>query len=125
MSGIIRPEVLALVERGSVTLEEWNAFRGNSYEFEALYPVLTDEALAHVVRHVVDNCYEDRQRPAITYNAALAHVFVPELLRRLLKATNTRGAEALDATLAAYGASGLGYAREQAAGAAGVMGERP
>lgn len=80
----VRPEIVGLATRPEkVTLEEYRALRCNSWEWEALVQNLSDEALAHAVRHCADNCSVARRRPAPTYNDAIVTVWVPELLRRL------------------------------------------
>lgn len=80
---MIRPEVRALVKRGNVTLEEWQTFRGNSWEMEAIVQVLTNEALAHVVQHWVTNSRLPGMRPFTTYNEAVIGLLVPLLVKRL------------------------------------------
>lgn len=77
----VRPEVQALAKRGGVTLDEWRQFRGNSYEHEHLYPVLTDEAFAESVQHALANCGHVK-RPCATYNEAIVEIFAPLLLER-------------------------------------------
>lgn len=78
----IRPEVLALVARGNVTLEEWQSFRGNSYEFHLMYGVLDDEAFAYAFEYNVKNCAPPLTPPYITYDEALRGFFAPEILKR-------------------------------------------
>ena len=72
----------SLVERGNVTYEEYEQLRVNSYEQEALYQVLTDDALVKVVEtHILPNCpYIIRPRD---YNESVIGVFAPLLVRRL------------------------------------------
>jgi hypothetical protein len=81
----IREEYRALIERGNVTYEEFKDLRCNSWEFEAFYKVLTDEALIQVLEKVIlPNSSNSRIRiPAITYDEALISVFTPELIKRL------------------------------------------
>lgn len=92
----IRPDVRSLAERGDVTLDEWLAFRGNSWEQELIMRHLTDEALLHCGKHLVDNCRFDESRPYRSYNEAVMGFLAPELLRRL-KDANQREAQALRA----------------------------
>jgi hypothetical protein len=81
----IREEYRALIERGNVTYQEFKDLRCNSWEFEAFYEVLTDEALIQVLEKVIlPNSSNSRIRiPAITYDEALISVFAPELIKRL------------------------------------------
>jgi hypothetical protein len=99
---MIRPHVKALAERGSVSLAEWQAFRGNSWEMELIIPKLTDEALAHCARHMVENCRLSGVRPFRTYNEAVPGLIVPELLNRIGQPSPR--ADNPDALLAAYDA---------------------
>jgi hypothetical protein len=78
----IRPEVAALAARGNVTLAEWKEFRGNSWEFEALYCKLDDEAFAYAGEHALGNSWFERTRPWKSYNELLMGQLAPELLRR-------------------------------------------
>jgi hypothetical protein len=77
----VRPEIQALIERGGVTPAEVKELRCNSWEWEALVPALTDDALAERVQYAADNCSRGK-RPFATYEEALAGLYVPELLRR-------------------------------------------
>lgn len=79
----IRPEVQALADRGNVTLDEWKAFRGNSWEMELIASHLTDEAYIYYAKHILANCYLDRTRPFVSYNTAAIGLVAPELVRRL------------------------------------------
>jgi hypothetical protein len=78
----IRPEIQALIDRGSVTLAEHNALQCNSWEWEALVPVLTTEALIATTEHAIKNCVRARS-PALTYDEAVHSVYAPELIKRL------------------------------------------
>lgn len=78
----IKPEIRALQRRGNVTVEEWNSIRGNSFEFELLYPCLNDEALVFVIEHCMKNMYFDNSRPARSYNEAFMGILGPILLGR-------------------------------------------
>lgn len=79
----VRPWARALAERGDVTLEEWKNLRANSYEYQLIYPKLTDEALVYAGQHIVDNCRFDQRRPWSSYNEACMGFLAPELLKRL------------------------------------------
>jgi hypothetical protein len=83
MSEHIRPEYLALAARPEqITLAEWHTMRLNSWELELLIPRLDNEALTYVARLYAKNCTPS-QRPCTVYDAAVVHVLLPELLRRL------------------------------------------
>lgn len=81
---MIRPEVLALVRRGNVTLEEWKEFRGNSFEFHLMYPVLNDEAFTYAFGYNLKNTSRADTRDGVfsTYDDALKGFFAPEILKR-------------------------------------------
>jgi len=78
----IRDEIAALIKRGNVTLAEHNALRCNSWEFEALIPALTIEALIAKTEHAIKNC-PYAESPAVTYTEAVHSVYAPELIKRL------------------------------------------
>jgi hypothetical protein len=78
----IRPEIAALVKRGNVTLAEHNELRCNSWEGEALVPVLTIEALINTTEYAIRNC-SCASSPALTYDEAVHSVYTPELIKRL------------------------------------------
>ena len=77
----VRPEIQALAQRGDVTLSEVKALRCNSWEWEHLYPAMTDEAFAESVQHSLNNCARGPS-PCRSYDEAVVNVFAPELLRR-------------------------------------------
>jgi hypothetical protein len=84
MTDHIRPEVRALAERCTpITIDEWEKFRGNSWETEFVLPKLDDKALAHVAEYILSGTIYDHERPFSTFNAMLPGLIVPELLRRL------------------------------------------
>lgn len=78
---VIRPEIRALLARGNVTPAEVEELRCNSYEWEALVPVMNNEALIGRMEHAFENC-SHVGKPASSYNDAVVGVFAPELLRR-------------------------------------------
>lgn len=83
----VRPHVEALATRPEpVTLAEWRELRLNSWERQYLYPRLTVEALADVVRYSINNCSRLYGSVASTYDEIVIHTFAPELLRRLEEA---------------------------------------
>lgn len=61
---------------------EWQTFRMNSWEQEALMPHLTNDALILLSKQFLDNC-ERIRRPAITYEDGIVGVILPILLQRL------------------------------------------
>lgn len=66
-----------------ITLEEWRTFRMNSWEREALYPLLDNEALIDTARHFKSNCKPPYYGKATTYDETLVHVILPIILKRL------------------------------------------
>jgi hypothetical protein len=80
---MVRPEARALAERGNVTLVEWKAFRGNSWEFELIVPKLDDEAFLDYAKNGIANCQFDKRRPWRSYNESVMGGIAPELVRRL------------------------------------------
>ena len=83
--GKISDEVRALAARGNVTSEELAGHAFNSWDWEALVPALTDEALLGVVEHATLNSSPKVRQdlPCLTYDEAMAHLYGPELARRL------------------------------------------
>lgn len=82
MSDKIRPHIRALIDRGKITLEEYKELRCNSWEFEAMVPALSLEALLWASENCIHNCPRV-SLPATTYNEAMHAVYGPELVRRL------------------------------------------
>lgn len=66
----------------SITPEMKSRMRMNSYAREDLPPKLTDEALIETVEYYVSHCSTPRY-PYTTYNEAIIHNLVPELVKRL------------------------------------------
>ena len=84
----IRDEYKLLIERGNVTYEEFANLRCNSWEFEAFYQVLTDDALLQVLENnILPNCARV-DLPATTYDKAVIGVFTPLLIKRLRELLN-------------------------------------
>ncbi len=98
---MVRPEIRALIERGKITVDELKDLRCNSYEWEAMVPALSIEALIHQTEHAIDNRrtksktkYETQRFaiapiehvPALTYDDAIGRVFAPQLIGRLRQA---------------------------------------
>jgi hypothetical protein len=79
----VRKQIRDLVARGNVTLEENESIRCNSYEREALIPVLTDEAFCKTMQYALNNCSVlVHRRPFSTYDEAVIGLHAPELLKR-------------------------------------------
>jgi hypothetical protein len=78
----IRPHVRALIDRGKITLDEYKELRCNSWEFEAMVPALSLDALLWASENCIRNCSRV-SRPATTYDEAMHAVYGPELIRRL------------------------------------------
>lgn len=79
-----KPDVEALIARGNITTEEMRAIRANSYEWERIFPKLSDEALIEHTQYVLKNCTRARS-PAVTYDEALQDTIVPLLIGRLIE----------------------------------------
>lgn len=79
---MIRPEIQALIDRGNVTSVELSELRCNSWEWEALIPAMTDEALVGRAEYAFSNSARVRS-PASTYDEAIVSVYAPELVKRL------------------------------------------
>ncbi len=75
-------DITDLITRGNITLEEYYAFRGNSWEHEAIVPALNNEAFIAYVEYVTKNCGVHVKRPVVSYPEALTLVAVPELVKR-------------------------------------------
>ena len=80
----IRPDIQTLLDRPepleSAELEE---IRSNSYEYAAMTPHLSDEALIKKVEYCIKNCQPPRHPVPIVYDEAVIHMYVPELIKRL------------------------------------------
>jgi hypothetical protein len=78
----IREEITALIKRGNVTSAECDNLRCNSWEWEAIVPALTIEALIETTEHAIKNCARARS-PAVSYTEVVHSVYAPELIKRL------------------------------------------
>lgn len=78
IEGVITP--IKFLKDKSVTIEQYKTMRGNSAAWRALFPKYNDECLKHVTQHYVNNSQRDE---GITYDQAIIHCIVPELLARL------------------------------------------
>lgn len=66
----------------SVTSEMKNQMTMNSYAQDDLPPKLTNEALLGTTKYYLSNCSKPRF-PCSTYDEAVIHILVPELVKRL------------------------------------------
>lgn len=82
----IRQHIRELAVRGTISYEEYNDLRMNSYEREHLHPHMTKEGLVKLLRlysnHVAP---KDRTGPCSTYDQAILHNLLPLLLEKLEK----------------------------------------
>lgn len=69
-------------EDKSITPQHLSDMRMNSYAREKLYPKLSTDALINTSKSYLSQCSRGRY-PAITYDDALIHLIVPELLNRI------------------------------------------
>jgi hypothetical protein len=107
----VRPEIRDLAKRGNVTSAEVAELCCNSWEWEALVPALSDEAFVLQMQRALDNCFTTRERPFVTYNAAVEGLYAPELLRRFQAASREARAfaETIDNVRAALGQEATHY----------------
>lgn len=70
------------LEDKSVTPEIKATMRMNSYAQDDLPPKLTNEALIETAKQYQSNCSRAKY-PCSTYDEALIHILLPELLKRL------------------------------------------
>ena len=70
------------LEDRSVTPEVKATMRMNSYAQDDLPPKLTNEALIETAKAYQANCSRAKY-PCSTYNEAVIHILLPELLKRL------------------------------------------
>lgn len=70
------------LEDRSVTSEMKQDMMMNSYAQDDLPPKLTDEALIDTVKYYITNCNRPSY-PCTTYDEAIVHNLVPELIKRL------------------------------------------
>jgi hypothetical protein len=80
---MVRPEIRALIERGKITVDEIKELYCNSYEWDAMVPALSIDALIQRTEQAIHQLRHPRV-PALTYDESVCHVFAPELIRRLL-----------------------------------------
>lgn len=66
----------------SVTSDMKESMRMNSYANDDMPPKLTNEAIIKTAEHYLENCSQPRY-PCVTYEEALIHRIMPELIKRL------------------------------------------
>lgn len=71
----------------SVTLDDLKKMDKTTYTRTQIPPKLTDEALIQIAENYVTQC-SGTGYPFVTYEEALIHTIVPELLKRLKEAKN-------------------------------------
>lgn len=69
-------------EDKSITPQQLSEMRMNSYAREKLHPKLNTDALINTARSYLSQCSRSRY-PASTYDEALVHLIVPELISRV------------------------------------------
>jgi len=69
-------------EDKSITVQYLSEMRMNSYAREKIYPKFDNSALINDARYYMSQCGRYNY-PAATYNEALIHVIVPELINRI------------------------------------------
>lgn len=74
------------LENRSITSEMKSQMRMNSYAQDDLPPKLTDAALIDTVKYYVSQCSTPRY-PCVTYDEAIIHNLVPELIKRVEELT--------------------------------------
>lgn len=89
----VSERVQTLIQRGNVTWTEYEDLRLNGFERDALYPVLTTEALCKATEQVRSLCLPQRHFPTLTYDETLMHRLVPLLVAELLRRVRTEAAE--------------------------------
>lgn len=81
----VRPEIVALVERGDITWAEYEVLRANSYERHLMHPRLTDDALLKLFDHCMQqlgNRFSELMMPK-HYGEQVTFVLAPLLADRL------------------------------------------
>ena len=69
-------------EDKSITPQQLSEMKMNSYAQEKLHPKLNTDALINTTRSYLSQCSRSRY-PASTYDEALVHLIVPELIKRI------------------------------------------
>lgn len=65
----------------SIAPDEYQTFRMNSYARNEIYPKLTDKTLLEQAEYYISQCHKPYR--ISTYNDAIIHLILPELLKRL------------------------------------------
>lgn len=64
----------------SISPDEYQAFRMNSYARNDIYPKLTNETLLEQAEYYISQCH--KPYTISTYNDAIIHLILPELMKR-------------------------------------------
>lgn len=71
---LIKDVVRKLIKKGTITFTEWehvhSRYGCNSYEKDAMVPVLDDDMLCRMIAYTVQNCGR-RRTPCLTYEDSL------------------------------------------------------
>ena len=70
------------LEDKSVTIKMKQNMRMNSYAQDKLPPKLDTEALLYTAKYYLEQCSR-RNYPCSTYDEAIVHILLPELIKRL------------------------------------------
>lgn len=65
----------------SISPDEYQTFRMNSYARNEIYPKLTNETLLEKAEYYISQCHKPYM--ISTYNDAIIHLILPELLKRI------------------------------------------
>lgn len=71
-----------------VTPEEYGQMRMNSYARDDFFPKMNDELLLKTAQYYLDQCGRPARTPSVTYNEAVIHNVLPELIKRLEEKIN-------------------------------------
>jgi hypothetical protein len=82
---MVRPEIRALIERGKITVDELKDLRCNSYEWEAMVPALSIDAIVLRAETALEKCSKLRMSVVEDYGESTCAV-VRELIVRLRQA---------------------------------------
>ena len=91
----VRPHIKAMVEEmhesgDQISLVRYKRMALNSFEREWILPFMDDECLIYRIEHALNFCEhkEDPNRPPVTYDQAVIHSLMPEILARFRRLTD-------------------------------------
>lgn len=98
---MLSTKVRAIIESNdTISWEQWEMMRMNSFEREALVPHMADECFIKHCEQIGAHCRpKHRSGPCITYDEKVVHLLMPEAMRRLAEGSAARIA-ALESELA-------------------------